>query len=266
MRSLDLDPLAGRAIASQRNEAALFTVVATLAATSSVAFLSKDSFFYVYSLIPAYTTVFMLVVTRQINSPNTYQSLGIGSAAWKYWPAAIVAAVVPFLLVWSACPWFNQARVSEVDWMQFAYMLPSWFFTAFGEEVGWRGYWLPRLCSLGRLKTTLITGTFWSMWHFPLYFAGFEEADTDLLVTIAMSTLTIYPFVFILNELRLQSKSIWPGVMFHALANVALVLLFADPESASPVIGGMQIVALTAVAAVLLVLGRAGRRGSVTPR
>lgn len=46
-----------------------------------------------------------------------------------------------------------------------------------GEEVGWRGYALPRLAELCGLRlASLILGLVWALWHLPLFFV--RGADT----------------------------------------------------------------------------------------
>lgn len=46
-----------------------------------------------------------------------------------------------------------------------------------GEEVGWRGYLLPRLAErTGLVRASLIVGAVWAVWHLPLFFAA--GADT----------------------------------------------------------------------------------------
>jgi uncharacterized protein len=52
-------------------------------------------------------------------------------------------------------------------------LLPS-----LGEEIGWRGFLLPNLESLGKIKAMLISGMIWALWHTPMILIlGFAYGD-----------------------------------------------------------------------------------------
>lgn len=53
-----------------------------------------------------------------------------------------------------------------------------------GEEFGWRGYALPRLqAQYGPLRASIILGTFWAMWHLPLFFiAGTAQSLLSIIL------------------------------------------------------------------------------------
>jgi membrane protease YdiL (CAAX protease family) len=87
-----------------------------------------------------------------------------------------------------------------------------------GEELGWRGYALPRLqAQRSALAASLILGAIWALFHLPLFFTqGNAFTSTPplsfLLSTMAMSVL----FTWIFNNTR---GSVLLASLLHAAAN-----------------------------------------------
>jgi membrane protease YdiL (CAAX protease family) len=96
--------------------------------------------------------------------------------------------------------------------------------SALGEEIGWRGYALPRL-QFGRtaLTASLVVGSLHGLWHLPLWLRG--DADYQL---------SVYP-AFLIQALALSVIYTWlynssKGslllvVLFHMATNAPLTLV-----------------------------------------
>ena len=88
-----------------------------------------------------------------------------------------------------------------------------------GEELGWRGFALPRLqARFNSLHSSLMLGVIWTIFHLPLFFTktGSSQADMSfvsfLLGTVALSVL----YTWIFNNTR---GSVFLAYLFHASAN-----------------------------------------------
>jgi membrane protease YdiL (CAAX protease family) len=108
----------------------------------------------------------------------------------------------------------------------------------FGEELGWRGYLLPKLMALGKVKAYLLVGVVWGLWHLPLILIGFTYQGRPLLGTLAFIALTI-TFGIYLNEIALRNRSSilagWAHGVFNSQKLGVWAVLF---PSVNPLIGG----------------------------
>jgi membrane protease YdiL (CAAX protease family) len=98
---------------------------------------------------------------------------------------------------------------------------------AFGEELGWRGYLLPRLLPLGQWAALLLSGVAWGLWHAPIILLGYKYPSHPRLGVLAMLGTAIIGGV-LFGWLRLSTNSIWPSVLGHGAVNAAsgTILLF----------------------------------------
>jgi membrane protease YdiL (CAAX protease family) len=119
---------------------------------------------------------------------------------------------------------------------------------AFGEELGWRGYLLPRLQPLGESEALIISGLVWGLWHVPFvlllgYHYPAHRAEGALLFTAIVILLGIY-----VGYLRLASGSTVLAAFAHGMFNSQFYgvwqLIFPNID---PILGGMTGLAGAAV-------------------
>jgi uncharacterized protein len=99
--------------------------------------------------------------------------------------------------------------------------------SALGEEIGWRGFLLPRLVRwVGFTGGCFISGIIWAVWHYPGLLGADYNAGTNPKYALACFTLMVIACAFILGWLRLKSGSLWTGAMLHASHNLFIQAFF----------------------------------------
>jgi membrane protease YdiL (CAAX protease family) len=123
--------------------------------------------------------------------------------------------------------------------------------TAFeaGEELGWRGFVLPRLLT-GRsaVAASLILGTIWAIWHWPVLLPGQMLAGSSVWVhspTLIVSSV-LYTWIYLHSR-----GSLVPVVLFHAGQNAFGSLFLGRVD---PILGAWLSLGLLALAALVVVL------------
>ncbi len=100
---------------------------------------------------------------------------------------------------------------------------------ALGEELGWRGWLLPKLMPLGTVPALLVTGVIWGLWHAPLILLGYNYPDAPGWLGLTAMVGMCIPVGAVFGWLRLRSGSVWPAALAHGAFNAAAgsYLLFA---------------------------------------
>ncbi|MDR6574773.1 membrane protease YdiL (CAAX protease family) [Curtobacterium sp. 320] len=89
---------------------------------------------------------------------------------------------------------------------------------ATGEEIGWRGWLLPKLLPLGTGWALILSGAIWGLWHAPAILLGLNYEQRDPL-GIVMMTIGCVGAGVLIGWLRLASGSLLPCVLAHAALN-----------------------------------------------
>jgi membrane protease YdiL (CAAX protease family) len=92
-----------------------------------------------------------------------------------------------------------------------------------GEELGWRGYALPRLLTgrLSALAAALVLGVVWGVWHLPAFFvAGTAQHDNQLgpLWLILATTLSSVIMTWLFR--RTHGDVLASGLLVHLMNNM----------------------------------------------
>ena len=142
---------------------------------------------------------------------------------WYAWalllPLGIIGAAFGLHLA------FGESSVSAAAWNGLA-TVGQFFFWVFlmrtllggglGEELGWRGFALPRLKEKhGLLRASLVIGLVWTFWHFPAHLAG-----SSPIVNVLAQLLYTVPLSFIFTWLYYRSNENLPVViLLHGALN-----------------------------------------------
>lgn len=103
-----------------------------------------------------------------------------------------------------------------------------------GEEIGWRGYALPRLAArLGFARASLLLGVIWAVWHLPLFFIpgvdNYRQSFTlSLIAVTALSVAMAWLYMHTSGSLLLV-------MLMHSSVNqTSFVIPSANPTTTNP--------------------------------
>ncbi len=232
--------------------------------------------FIVWSLTPTVATLVMLLaVTREGYSKARWKSLGLHRLGLNVWWIAFgvtfLLSLIASIIVW-ATPFASfvvpKAGVVSVLLNFLITIVVLMLTNALGEEIGMRGYLLPKLLSLGRTRALVAVGFVHAAWHMPLIFLTplYHTAGNKLIV-LPLFVGTIVAASFVFGYLRIYTGSVWPATIAHAVHNAAWNTLAMFTVASSPVIvneylagdNGILILVTTTLAAIGL--GYFFRRG-----
>jgi membrane protease YdiL (CAAX protease family) len=215
-----------------------------------------------YGWIPLMAAIVVIAIGGGLQLRATWSGFGIGTGGFRAWlPAiAIPGAVLTAGYVAAALSGNAQLSLDGTNPAVFAAttvaIIAVGSVEAIGEELGWRGYLLPRLAGFGRVRAGLISGLLWAVWHTPLiYVAAAYHQGAGPLYMLPF-TITIVAMSFVANELRMSSGSSWPAVIFHGAHNAIWYQLGALTVGSTGLLAGIGeesgIVPMTLYVAVAL--------------
>lgn len=154
-----------------------------------------------------------------------------------------IALLSPFLLAFMATiiDYFlgnSQVSLSGLlhckEFPQFnllTFFIYNMVFFGFGEEVGWRGFALPRFqVKFNALTSSIMLTVFWAVWHWPLFFyrQGYTSMDFAGIFGWIMSLLT--GSVLLTWLYNASQGSILICAVFHSTIDIAFTADLANKD------------------------------------
>lgn len=248
-----------------RNAFTFYAITLTLAILMALAQpLLGEGVLIATMLTPTLATFAMLMwIAPDGGWRQDAKRLGLTRAGLNGWPLAIVApfgihlAGIMVLSLSGLALFAMPAGRSGVGLvLNLAIGLIIGTVLALFEEIGWRGYLLPRLARIGAVWAMLLTGFMHGVWHLPIllgtnyYHPG---ANPLLVVPLFLVTLTLVGIFY--GYLRVWTGSVWPVAIAHGAANggwqlfdrsnltkTTLVQEYIGGESGAIVIAGLLVV------------------------
>ena len=130
------------------------------------------------------------------------------------------------------------------------------FFSAFGEEIGWRGYVLPKFLSkYSVLKAALLLGVIWATWHLPMYYIGYQGFGKYMIPSLLIpGYLNLIVQSVIMAYLVVRNRgSLKIAVLYHYTITGSALLLgaFTKTSQTSPLYGILESVVTIALCVIL---------------
>ena len=182
-------------------------------------------------LTPAIAVAIMLTfVAPEGGITQAMKNLGLASAGLKGWIFAICAPVAINLCGFAILVATGMTALSSPFGgfsagqvlLDLIISLVMGTLLALGEEVGWRGYMLPRLRDIGLVHAMLIVGLLHGIWHLPvLLTTDYYHQSGNPWIVAPMFLITLMLAGVFYGFLRTWTGSVWPVAIAHAAANSA---------------------------------------------
>jgi membrane protease YdiL (CAAX protease family) len=237
-------------------KAAIFSVLVlgmAVGAALLIRMLELTPGFGMFSLwmsTPAVATLIMLlVVTREGYSKEGWKSLGLHRFGLNVWWIAfgvtLLITVAATAIVWAtSLASFRVPEIGIVDTIIDFFFVLIVFTPTFilAEEIGMRGYLLPKLLPLGTNRALLLVGLVWGAWHLPLFYLTSLFPTGNALIFVPLVVGTIVAASFLFGYFRIYTGSVWPGAIAHAVHNGLVDTLKALTLTSSPVLVNLYLV------------------------
>ena len=247
--------------------------------------MKNDTILLVMMMLPAFDSVITRIITKEGFGGMMIKPCFKGNLKWyftSYFAPPFIAyfgALIYFLIFASSFSPMQsvfaaqESITSASDYLKTILVLiplamivnpVMGILQCFGEELGWRGYLLPKIGEwLSPLSASLVTGAIWGVWHAPIIAMGYNYGTDNPIAGVFAMIVFCTVLGVISGFLTYKVNSIWPAVLFHASINGMdrwapsdLFMsqkpnLFIGPDL-SGIIGGLGFIIIGVVLAIVM--------------
>lgn len=125
---------------------------------------------------------------------------------------------------------------------------------ALGEEYGWRGVLLAETRNMGFVRSSVLIGVLWGLWHAPLIVLGHNYPNQPVAGILTMVLFCI-PWAFFLNWITIKSKSIWAAAGLHGTINATFGTYLFFTRDGDALFGSpMGVAGILAISTVVILI------------
>jgi membrane protease YdiL (CAAX protease family) len=235
---------------SDTNQATIFSVLVLVLATGvalAIRLLELSpnlGMWILWSCTPTVAALIMLlVVTREGYTREGWKILGLHRLGLNVWWIAfgltLLITVAASAVVWATpLASFLVPEGGIIDTvLNFLIQVVILALTfSLAEEIGIRGYLLPKLLSLGRTRALAYSGLVFATWHMPLILLTPVFPVGNKVISLPLFYATVVAASFVYGYLRLYTGSVWPASLAHAVHNAAWDVLGAFTVTSYPIL------------------------------
>jgi len=181
-----------------------------------------------------------IICTVYFQGKTGIKALFASVVRWKvpfYW--YLLSLVLPIISHWIGLILWSRYTNTVLELPSLTAYLSSWLQIAFisslffiSEELGWRGYLLPRI--LGKfswLKASIIVGIIWGIWHYPLWLTSYWATTgswSQAVLMILGSTIFTIGLSFLLTFIFKNTYgSVLLAMLLHGSNNANMGKMYA---------------------------------------
>lgn len=123
---------------------------------------------------------------------------------------------------------------------------------AFGEEIGWRGFFLYQFRKMSFVKASVLIGFIWGIWHAPLILTGHNFPQHPQFGVLMMVVLCVLLTPLIMY-FTIKAKSVLAAAVLHGTMNATVAISIIPITGGNDLLSGMP--GLSGMLAITVILG-----------